>query len=75
MFHKTAQSLLTSKISSSLSQGSVTAGNKGSVGEETEGIGLNRFTDLEAGILNSTLEWFGRKPSDKRVGLMKKHRY
>lgn len=39
------------------------------------GIGLNRFTDLEAGILNSTLEWFGRKPSDQRVGLRKKHRY
>lgn len=65
MFHKTAQSLLTPKTSSSLSQGSVTAGNRWSIREEIEDIGLSRFIGLEAGILNSTLEIFGRELSDR----------
>lgn len=65
MFHKTAWSMLTSETSSSLSQGSVTAGSRWSISEEIEGIGLNRFMDLEAAILNSTLEMFGRELSDR----------
>lgn len=54
MFPKTAQSLLTSKTSSRVSQGSVTAGNRWTIGEEIEGAGLCRSIGLEAGILNST---------------------
>lgn len=65
MFHKTAQSLLTSKTSSSLSQGSVTAGNRGSISKEIEGIGLSRFINLEAGILNITLEQSERESRER----------
>lgn len=65
IFHKTAQSLLTSQTSSSLSQGSVTAGNRGSISEEIEGTGLSRFIKLAAGILNITLERFGRESRER----------
>lgn len=51
--------MLTSKTSFGLSQGSVTAGSRWGISEEIEGIGLNRFMDLEAAILNSTLEVSG----------------
>lgn len=67
MFHKTAQSLLTSKTTSSLSQGSVTAGNRWSISEEIEGTGLRGCIGLKAGILNSTLEICGRDLSDSWI--------
>lgn len=66
MFHNTAQSLLTSKTST-LSQSSVTAGNGGNINEEIEGIGLCRFMDLEAGILESTLKKFRGEPRDRQL--------
>lgn len=67
MFHNTVQSLLTSKTSSTLSQSSVTAGNGGNIDEEIEGIGLSRFMDLEAGILESTLKRFRGEPRDRQL--------
>lgn len=67
MFHMIAQSLLTSKTSSSLSQDSVTTGNRWSTSEEIEGIGLSRFMDLEAGILSSTLKMFGKELSERQL--------